>query len=409
MGMTERVDVVVAGGGPAGCAAAIASGRAGARTVLVERTGRLGGMAVNALVSPMMGRVESPLADEIIERLGGPRVDFASIDLRYADMLREAGVEILLHACVTSAVMDGGRVTGVVLHTKQGPVPISADVVVDATGDGDVALSAGVPFEQGRRGDGLTQPASIMFEVGGVDASRALLCGCEEEAAERTVPEGTWADVVGRGQQEGELPASVGVIRTYEARRPGHVIVNATQVNRINGADPADLTRAELEGRRQAHRVLDFLRIHAPGYESAYISQMPALIGVRETRRFIGVEYLERRHVVEGVGWDDAVVRNASFVIDIHNPDGAGQAEGFAAKCRPYDIPYGCLVPREVDGLLLAGRCISGSHEAHASYRVQRICMAIGAASGAAAAIASREKVAPRRVPAERIRSLLFG
>jgi len=406
--MIDRVDVLVAGGGPAGVAAAIAAGRAGARTLLVERYGRLGGMAVQGLVSPIMGHADSPLADEIIERLGGPKVDFARTDLVYADMICEAGTDILLHAYVTGAVMDGSRVTGVTLHTKQGPVSISADVVVDATGDGDVALSAGVPFEQGRPSDGLTQPASIMFEVGGVDTSRALLCGSEEEAVARTVPEGTWADVVKRGGQTGELPESIGVIRTYEARRPSRVTVNATQVNRIDGTDPLDLTRAELEGRRQAYCVLEFLRRHAPGYEDAYISEMPAVIGVRETRRFLGVEYLERRHVAEGVKWETAVVRNASFVIDIHNPDGAGQAEGFAAKCRPYDIPYGCLVPREVDGLVLAGRCISGSHEAHASYRVQRICMAIGAASGTAAALAARQGTVPRSVLASDIQRILF-
>jgi hypothetical protein len=187
------------------------------------------------------------------------------------------------------------------------------------------------------------------------------------------------------------------------------VIVNATQVNRIDGTDPLDLTRAEIEGRRQAYQVLEFLTRHAPGYDSAYISEMPATIGIRETRRFIGMEYLERRHVAEGVKWETAVVRNASFVIDIHNPDGGGQAEGFAAKCRPYDIPYGCLVPREVDGLLLAGRCISGSHEAHASYRVQRICMAIGAASGTAAALAAQRGIPPRSVPVPDIQSVLFG
>ena len=406
--MMERVDVLVAGGGPSGVAAAIAAGRGGARTLLVERYGRLGGMAVNGLVSPMMGSADSPLADEIIERLGGLRVDFARTDLVYADMLREAEAGILLHAYVTGAVIDGSRVTGVTLHTKRGPVSISADVVVDATGDGDVALSAGVPFEQGRPGDGLTQPASIMFEIGGVDMARALMCGCEEDAAVRTVPEGIWADVVRRGQQSGELPESIGVIRTYEARRPGHVIVNATQVNRIDGTDPLDLTRAEIEGRRQAYQVLEFLSRHAPGYESAYISEMPAAVGVRETRRFIGMEYLERRHVADGVRWETAVVRNASFVIDIHNPDGGGQAEGFAAKCRPYDIPYGCLVPREVDGLLLAGRCISGSHEAHASYRVQRICMAIGAASGTAAALAAQTGIIPRNVPVSDVQRLLF-
>lgn len=402
------VDVCVAGGGPSGFAAALAAARVGGRVLLVERYGRLGGMAVSGLVSPMMGSCDSPFVAEIIDRLGGPRVDFARLDLAYADMLTEAGVEILLHCPVIAVAMDGSRVTGVEAHTKQGPLDIAAKVVVDATGDGDVAFSAGVPFEIGRESDGLTQPMSIMFEVGGVELSRALLCGCEEEAVRLEVPGGTWAEVVKKGQRDGELPESVGVVRTYEARRPGHVVVNATQINRVSGVDPFDLTRAELEGRRQADQVLEFLRRHAPGYEDAYISEMPAVIGVRETRRFEGMERLERADVVEGRKRDDAIVRNASFVIDIHNPDGDGQAEGFAAPCKPYDIPYGCLVPREVDGLLLAGRCISGSHEAHASYRVQRICMAIGAASGVAAAISAQRGIPPRAVPVPDIQRMLF-
>lgn len=366
-------------------------------------------MAVNALVSPIMGSVESPLADEIIARLGGRSVDFVGTDLMYAEMLLEAGVEILLHSCVTGALKDVERVVGVSTHTKEGPIEIRAGVVVDATGDGDVAFSAGVPFQQGRESDGLTQPASIMFELGGVDLSRAVLCGSEEEAAVRMVPAGVWADVVEAGRTAGDLPETVGVIRTYRARRRGCVVVNATQLNRVNGTDAADLTVAELEGRRQAAAVTEFLRLRAPGYEDCFISEMPAAIGVRETRRFLGTDYLERRHVTEGVKWDTAVVRNASFVIDIHNPDGAGQAEGLAAACRPYDIPYGCLVPRTVDGLLLTGRCISGSHEAHASYRVQRICMAIGAASGTAAAVAAVLGIPPRSVPVGDIQSLLFA
>lgn len=407
--MIEKVGVLVAGGGPAGFGAALAAGRMGARTMLVERYGRLGGMAVNALVSPIVGQAESPLADEIMDRLGGNRVDFAGTDLIYADMLAEAGVEILLHANVVSAIMEGNLVTGVLLHTKQGLLDFRADVVVDATGDGDAAFSAGVPFQQGRESDGLLQPVSIMFELGGVDMSRAILCGCERSAVRLNVPEGTWKEVIKRGRQAGELPDNIGIIRTYEGRRENHVVVNATQVNYVDGTDAVDLTRAELEGRRQAYTVLSFLKRHAPGYENAYINEMPAVIGVRETRRFLGEDYLERRHVEEGEKWDTAVVKNASFVIDIHNPDGPGQAEGFAAECKPYDIPYGCLVPRDIDGLLLAGRCISGSHEAHSSYRVMRICMAIGGAAGTAAALAAQRGISPRAIPVADIQEILFG
>lgn len=406
MNECRNVDVLVVGGGPAGFAAALAASRAGASTLLIERSGRLGGMATNALVSPFLGMVKGNFVNDIIDRLGGREVDPSTLDLKYADMLVQDNAQILLHTCAISANIDGDRVTGCSAFTKQGRIDISAAVTIDASGDGDIAYSAGVPFEQGRPGDGLTQPVSIMFRIGGVGTS-PLLCGSEGEAAALTLPAGTWEQIVERGMREGELPENVGVIRTYATRRPSEVTVNATQVNYIDGTSPDDLTRAELEGRRQAHIVTEFLRKHAPGYENCFISEMPAVVGVRETRRFLGCDYLTRADLLEGRKRPDAVVEDALFVIDIHNPDGPGQSEGSAVECRPYDIPYGCLVPREIDGLLLAGRCISGSHDAHASYRVMTICLGIGAAAGAAAAISARRRISPRQVKPEEIRAAI--
>jgi hypothetical protein len=160
--------------------------------------------------------------------------------------------------------------------------------------------------------------------------------------------------------------------------------------------------------------VLDFLRRHAPGYERAYVAVMPAVVGVRETRRFLGRAYLTREDLIAGKEWPDAVVWKAAFPIDIHNPAGSGQAEGqaqgvqgLAASVRPYEIPYGCLVPRDTPGLLMAGRAISGSHDAHASYRVQCIAMAIGAAAGAAAAVAVRERTPPAEIDVRAVQKLL--
>lgn len=398
---SERdIDVVVAGGGPAGVAAAIQAARDGAHTLLVERYGRLGGAATNCCVGPLMGGVESPFVTEVERRFKAIGNNWEYLDLLYADMIREAGAELLLHCWATDVIREGQRVNGIRAVTKQGVLNLTAKVVVDATGDGDLAAAAGAEFEVGRPEDGLLQPVSIMFRLGGVDKTRALLCGGEREAVTARVPAGSWHDVVAAGIAAGELPPTVGVIRLYEAPNDGERIVNATQVNGIDGTCVADLTRAELEGRRQVPRVVDFLRRHAPGYEKCFVSQMPAVIGVRETRRVLGEDYLTREDLIMGRERADAVVRRASFVIDIHNPAGAGQARGFAETVKPYDIPYGCLVPRSIDGLLMAGRCISGSHEAHASYRVQRIVMAIGAAAGAAAAIAVLQDIQPRRISA---------
>jgi len=398
MGIPREVDVLVCGAGPAGVAAAINAARAGARTLLIERCGRLGGAAVVNLVGPLMGAVASPFVAEVTRRFEATGKDYGTLDLMYADMLAEAGASVLLHAWICDVIKEGPRLCGVHFLSKQGMLPIRATVTIDATGDGDVAFLAGAAFEKGREDDGRLQPMSIMFWLGGIDKSRGLLCGSEEQAVKTHVPEGPWNEVVRRGIETGELPPNVGVIRIYELERPGERIVNATQINDVDGTRVEDLTRAELEGRRQAVAVRDFLRRHAPGYENCFISQMPEAIGVRETRRFIGLERLAREDLIAGRKWDSAVVRDANFVIDIHNPAGPGQAHGFAEKAKPYDIPYGCLVPLKIDGLLLAGRCISGSHEAHASYRVQRIALAIGAAAGAAAAEAVASGVQPRDV-----------
>lgn len=401
---SRSVEVLVCGGGPSGVAAAIAAARQGVQVLLVERYGRLGGMAVHGLVGPLMGHVESPLVDEVLRQIGGRQVDANRLDLEYATLVEEAGASLLLHAWACAAVADGGRVRGARLMTKAGLCEVAAKVVVDATGDGDVAFSAGAAFEQGRKSDGLLQPMSIMYRIAGVDESRAMTCGSEQEARRIRVGDATWEQVVMQAQAAGQLPATVGAVRLYRTSRAGQRTVNATQINGLDGVSPEDLTRAELEGRRQAYQVLDFLRRQAPGYEQAYVALMPAVVGVRETRRFLGLEYLERDDLCTGRQWPHAPVHNASFPIDIHNPAGSGQAEGrqrdqgIAAAVRPYDIPYGCLVPRDVDGLLLAGRLISGSHEAHASYRVQCIAMAIGAAAGAAAGCAVRRGTLPRAV-----------
>jgi hypothetical protein len=364
-------------------------------------------MATSGLVQPIMGSVESPLVESLVTGLGGRHVDFEHFDLNAARLAQNSGAEILLHCLVMATKMRDQQVIAVSCATKAGRMELSGKVFVDATGDGDVAFMAGAEFEQGRPGDGLLQPVSIMFRISGVDERSALRCGSEEQATATSINGKTWHEVVSEAQKNGLLPPTISVVRLYATHRKGERGVNATQVNGIDGTDVRDLTRAELEGRQQADQVLAFLRQCAPGYSDAYISAMPAVVGVRETRRFLGTAYLDRHDLQEGRRRVDAVVRGASFPIDIHNPAGAGQAEGFAAQVKPYDIPFGCLVPKRTDGLLLAGRCISGSHDAHASYRVMAIALATGAAAGAAAALAHRYGVQPRALDVKQVQEAL--
>ncbi|MDR0335958.1 MAG: FAD-dependent oxidoreductase [Planctomycetaceae bacterium] len=427
MGRSFETDVLVCGGGPAGFAAATMSARQGAKTILAERYGRLGGMAVHARVIPLMGRVHSPFVTEVIKKVTGIRfdpnrldldfVDPEKLDLQYADFVYEAGGTILLHAWAMDTEVQDNRIRAVKFLTKEGIVTIYAKQVIDATGDGDVAAQAGAAFEIGRKKDGLVQPMSIMFSIAGL-TDQAQFGGGEEDAKRRMIGNETWETVVMRGQKQGELPPNVGVIRTYRMERNGEASINATQINFVSGLHVEDLTRAEIEGRKQAYQITEFMRKNFPGYENAYISNMPAVVGVRESRRILGKQFLVRNDLETGRSWNNAVVRGATFLIDIHNPTGSGQAEGrignFAnqgipTRDQPYDIPAGCLIARDIDGLLMAGRCISGSHEACSSYRVHNICMAIGAAAGTLAGLAALQNKIAIDVDVRQVQKILFG
>ncbi len=407
--LAREWDVLVCGGGPAGIGAAILAARVGARTLLVERYGRLGGMAVSGMVCEMLYGVDSPLVDEIYGVKQCRPFDFETFDLELAERVEQAGAQILLHAWAADTLTVGGRVQGVRLATKAGLCDVRAKITVDATGDGDIACFAGAEYEKGRTGDGLMQPMTIMFRIGGVDPKPAELAerrGHGGWRGYRFADGQSWKQKVDVAMRDGRLPENVGTIRFYHTLRPDEEIINATQVNFVDGTSAEDLTRAELAARRQARPILDFIRANAPGYAQARLNGMPAVIGVRETRRILGVSYLTREDLIQGRAWPDAILSKCRHALDIHNPSGPGQALGRTAEnphgvdefSKPYEIPYGCLVPRTLDGLLVAGRCISGSHEAHASYRMIDSCFALGGAAGAAAALAARAGSEPRQV-----------
>ncbi|MBP5511331.1 MAG: FAD-dependent oxidoreductase [Kiritimatiellae bacterium] len=414
LGQAAEYDVLVAGGGPAGIGAGYMAARRGAKVLVIEKSGRLGGMAVQAMVSPFSIATDSPVVCEIAKRIkAGSSVDFSQTDILAYDLLTSVGADVLLHATVLGPVMEGNRVTGLEVLCADGKKIFKGKVAIDATGNGDVALAAGVPFEMGRTSDKLVQPMSIMYTIGGVEQGKRFFCGSEEHARKVVVPGTgkTWEAIVQEAIKNGELPPEVGVIRLYRAPFPTGNVINATQVNGLYGTKSEDLTKAEIICRKQAVQVLNVMRKNLPGYANAYIATMPAVIGVRETRRFEGVERLEVEDCLTGRKRTNAIARRCCFVIDIHNPTGGGQAEnqskdavtGQARRVKPYDIPYGAIVPKKVDGLLLSGRCLSASHEALASCRVMGNAMATGIGAGAAAAWAVRNQIDVRDVPAEKL------
>ena len=205
----------------------------------------------------------------------------------------------------------------------------------------------------------------------------------------------------------GELPENVTIVRLHRTFYPGERSVNATQVNGVDALDPAAIGKADAELRRQIDMCVAFLRKRVPGYENCRVKSTADTLGVRETRRVMGDAMVVDGDLLEGRKYADAVVHDAWFLIDIHNPKGGGQAEGHSHPAKPYDIRYGAFLPKGVEGLLTAGRCISGTHRAHASYRVMTPCMAMGEAVGVAAALAAKSGRTPREVAAGEVRSEL--
>jgi FAD dependent oxidoreductase len=429
--MAGRADVLVVGGGPAGLGAAVGAARAGAEVVLVERYGFLGGNATAALVMPLMSfhnemraaresdsdaplrlmpedhgpgePVVAGVLQELLDRLvaaGGAispsevtgytvPIDPEEYKLALLDMLDDAGVRFLFHS-FASGVAD----EGVVFETKSGPIVIAADVVIDCTGDGDVAAQAGAEYSPGRDLDGLTQPMTLMFRMVEFDRERfgAYVAGHPDQW--RGV-HGLW-DLIAEARAAGELELPREDILFFGTPHERELSVNSTRAGGL-GIDPFEITRAEWAARHQMREIVAFLRKRVRGFEEAYNAQSGSTIGVRETRRIVGDYCLTGEDVLSARKFDDAIARG-SYPVDIHDPEGEGTVLKRLPPHEAYDIPLRCLLPRGLDRIMTAGRCISGTHEAHSSYRVTPIAMATGHAAGVCAALAAGSGRLPRDV-----------
>lgn len=420
--LTSEYDTVVIGSGPAGIAAAVASARGGAETLLVERLGAIGGNLTLGEICPILGSVsKGTMADEIKDILakGHERVEAVThngiefgIDAteakeRLTAFVAKAGVDFLPLTAFIDAIKEGDRVTGVILSAQSGLFAVGAKVVIDATGDGAVAAAAGAGYFVGRD-DGRVQPCSLEFTVDGVDESIAITAWGGSDPVKIPGTDKEYRVFCREKCEAGELPENVTIVRLHRTLHPGERTVNATQHNGLDPLDPFSVGRAEVDLREQIGKCLTFLKKYIPGYENCRLKSSASYPGVRESRRIIGDETLCDADVEQGFSKRDAVVHDAWFLIDIHNPKGGGQAEGHARDAKPYDIPYGCLLVRGLEGILTSGRCISGTHRAHASYRVMTVCMATGEAAGTAAALAVRAGVTPRELGAEAVISALL-
>ena len=416
--VAAEVDVLVCGAGPAGIGAALGAARAGCRNVLLLEAGNaVGGVSTTGMMSHWTGSTESPLMEEVCRlqsenvllpesERGKPDhyICHEALKNAYLRLLDEAGVQVRLYTQVADAIVADGRVRGVITESKSGREAVFAKVVVDATGDGDVAARAGAAFDMGREGDGVCQPVTLMFRLGGVDTERCIAPGSFETTVE--VPAG---EIQALAREH--LPSPAGHVLLYRQHLPGEMCVNMTNVTNIDGTDAAALSRAELECRRQMEAIVAFLRRYAPGYEHCYVVASASQIGVRETRHFRTLHTMTEEDIVEARHFDDWIATRNHFNFDIHNTKGAGlDANGaqkhFHARGK-YTIPYRSCVPETLDGLLLAGRNIGGTHKAHSNFRVMPICLNVGHGAGIAAAIASARGLAPRDVSAADIQAEL--
>lgn len=400
----EQVDVLVVGSGPAGVSAAVCAAREGVSVMLLEQTGNVGGIATEGLMSHWTGNTEGGFYDEILERSADAGRDDAQmrkvinperLKTVLLEMLEEAGVKLLLYTFACAPVMEGNKIKGVIVENKTGRGAVLGKVVVDASGDGDIAARAGAPYYIGRETDGKMQPATIMFKVAGVDVERGVFPGGFEEHLD--IPAG---DIQKLGEEH--LPSPAGHVLLYRSTLPGIVTCNMTNCTDIDGTKAEDLTRATVVCRKQMESIVHFLREYVPGFENCYLISSASLVGIRETRHFKGEAVITREDILEARVFDDWVVAKAHFNFDVHNMTGNGLDEtgvqkNFQQK-KGYTIPYGCFVPLEVDNLYLAGRNISGTHMAHSNFRVMPICANMGQAVGVAAAICVKEGTTPREL-----------
>lgn len=415
--MTSRFTVVVIGAGSAGCSAAISAARLGVRTLLVDRFPFLGGTSTAVLdtfyafYTPGQAakRVVGGLGWEVVERLRSQGVAFErpntygagtgvtydpeALKVLWERLAEEAGVELLLHTWATGVELHNRRLRAIRLWNKGGESRVEASVFVDASGDADIAAMAGVPYD-GPRSTRPVQSLSTTFKLANVDVERAgkvpkpELWALMREAAESgryRLPrlEGSW----------------------HRTPYPGVVTVLMTRVPNVDATDPVELTWAEIEGRRQVQEYLRFLRDLVPGFERAVLVATSPSIGVRESRRVRGVYRLTRADILQARRFPDEIALCGAPIEEHHA--GTDTQWSYVPHGGVYGIPYRCLVPCRTEGLLVAGRCFSATHDAHASARSMATCMAMGQAAGIAAAIAAKSGTMPGLLDPDTVRKCL--
>ena len=416
MNYRQNYDVIVVGGGFTGTAAALAAARAGCDVLLIEQSGALGGAANTCLISPFMSwwtNIEQDgkktrfdlsrgIFTEICEKLKD--MDAMSGNLFHEEYLKilldrmtaEAGVRVLFHSVLCDTEMDNETIRNISVITKSGKLTFSAPVFIDCTGDADLAVMCGCPYHLGRLSDNLCQPMTLCFRAANVD----------EELFFSSESRDKMQAIYKRWQDEGKTSNIRENVLVFKNSVKGVVHFNSTRVVKLNPVDPFDVSIAEAEGRKQMLELFTMLKEELPAFADAQLLISAASIGARESRMIDGEHLLTENELRDCVKFDDAIAAG-NYDIDIHSPDGSGTSHYYFPDGQYYTIPYRSLIPKNADNLLVAGRCISSTHEAQASYRIMPIVCCLGEAAGTAAAVCVKNNTTPRKADIKEIQNRL--
>lgn len=426
-----ETQVLVVGGGPAGIGAAVSAARNGQKVILLEKRGFLGGNITACFVencnyflkdTPFRSEgIYAEIEKKAYEKYGNDNVRqrnkfaFSSEYLKVFldEFVTESGVQILFHSFVNDVVMNGDHIEAVIIQTKKGPMAVKADIVIDTTGDADVSFAAGVPFEQGREKDGLCQPGTVSLRLAGADTQALLENGDRLLEIGRIFKEDYRAGKTGLPCKRQDLPfgrLTAGGQISY---------VNYSCVYGLDPTDIRDLSRGEMQCRQYVMDIYRYLKANFEELKNTEVASIAPEIGFRDSRRIDGMYHLTIEDMESRRHFDDVIAvfpRFYDMLAPDANMDGDGKVEGKGyvghiyepvVDDRTFEIPYGSLVPKAVDNLLAAGRCISADHVAESGTRAISLCMMTGEAAGAAAAVAIRSGKRPAEICVKELQQIL--
>ena len=409
--MNKHYDLIVVGGGFAGVAAAMEASRHGRKVLLVDKYNCLGGTAQGGLVLPFMpystreegndrpltGDLFLEIVDGLAELggLGANRKCFDEEILKIVlqRMCLKYGVELLFNTTVTDVTVENGVIKSLSAWGKSRRMTLTADAFIDATGDAELSVLAGASYQLGREEDNLCQPMTLSFRVGGVDIPKAR--------EHRQLLNETYL----KWQAEGKITNPRENVLLFATCHDTVYHFNTTRVVKLDPTDPVQVTQAEIIAREQVFEMMALLKT-IPGYEKAFLQSTALQIGIRESRMVEGLYKLTVEDLKGLARFDDAIAV-ANYDIDIHNPEGSGTSHYYFKPGDWYEIPYRCLVPKGFTNLLVAGRCISSTHEAQASYRIMPYCAELGQAAGAAVAVAQQNGTDLPGVDIKKVQTIL--